>query len=85
MSDWIRLPGNTEAEVEVMLFARAPGLLKDFTLDVGDRVKPGQTIAHIDAPDLEQDIKLGGIAARIRQGRAGFRASAGGTRQDSRR
>ncbi|HLX65057.1 MAG TPA: efflux RND transporter periplasmic adaptor subunit [Planctomycetota bacterium] len=55
---WINIPGNTEALVELPLYARASGFLCDFKLDIGDSVKPGQPIGRIDAPELEQDVKL---------------------------
>ncbi len=58
LTRWIEIPGNTEAAVNVELYARVPGFLRDFKLDIGDTVKPGDTIARIDAPELEQDVKL---------------------------
>ena len=58
LTKWIEIPGNTEAAVSVELFARVPGFLRDFKLDIGDTVKPGDVIARIDAPELDQDVKL---------------------------
>lgn len=58
LTKWIEIPGNTEAAANVELFARVSGFLRDFKLDIGDTVKPGDIIARIDAPELEQDVKL---------------------------
>lgn len=55
---WIKLPATVEADAEVMLYAKVSGFLKDFTVDVGDLVKPGQLIGKLDAPELEQDVLL---------------------------
>lgn len=55
---WLKLPAFVEADAEITLTARISGLLKGFSADVGDRVKPGQVIGHLDAPELEQDVKL---------------------------
>jgi multidrug efflux pump subunit AcrA (membrane-fusion protein) len=54
---WIKLPASVEADAEVTLYAKVSGVLKDFNVDVGDRVKPGQLIGKLDAPELEQDVK----------------------------
>ena len=54
---WVRLPASVEPDAEVTLYAKVSGFLKDFNVDVGDRVKPGQVIGKLDAPELEQDVK----------------------------
>jgi RND family efflux transporter MFP subunit len=58
VSRWLRLPGSVEADAEVTLYAKVSGYLKDFNSDVGDVVKPGQLIGRLDAPELEQDVKM---------------------------
>lgn len=55
---WIKLPGNVEADAEITLYAKISGFLKDFKVDVGDSVKPGDVIGRLDAPEYEQDVKL---------------------------
>lgn len=53
----ISLPGAVQAEIETPVFARADGYIKRRHVDIGDRVKPGQLLAEIDSPELEQQIR----------------------------
>lgn len=55
---WIRLPASLAADAEVTLYAKVSGFLKDFQADIGDRLRQGQVIGRLDAPELEQDVKL---------------------------
>jgi membrane fusion protein, multidrug efflux system len=50
------LPGRLEAYYRAPIFARVSGYLKNWTADMGARVKAGQVIAEIDAPDLDQQL-----------------------------
>jgi RND family efflux transporter MFP subunit len=52
----IDLPGRMEAYSRAPIFARVPGYLKSWTADIGARVKAGQVIAEIEAPDLDQQL-----------------------------
>lgn len=47
------LPGNIQAVTEAPLLARASGYVKHRYVDIGDRVKTGQLLADIEAPELE--------------------------------
>ena len=49
----IRLPGTIQAVTEAPILARTDGYLKSRLVDIGDRVKAGQVLAEIDAPELE--------------------------------
>ncbi len=60
----IELPGNFQAITEAPILARADGYLKRRLADIGDRVKAGQLLAEIEAPELEQQVE---------QARAGLR------------
>jgi multidrug efflux pump subunit AcrA (membrane-fusion protein) len=51
------LPGNIQAVTEAPVLARASGYLKKRNVDIGDRVKEGQALAEIEAPELNQQIK----------------------------
>jgi multidrug efflux pump subunit AcrA (membrane-fusion protein) len=51
------LPGNIQAVTEAPVLARASGYLKQRYADIGDRVKAGQLLAEIEAPELDQQIK----------------------------
>jgi RND family efflux transporter MFP subunit len=46
-----------QAVTEAPILARADGYLKRRLVDIGDRVKAGQTLAEIDAPELDQQIR----------------------------
>jgi len=50
------LPGTVQAITEAAVLARADGYLKRRLVDLGDRVKTGQPLAEIDAPELDQQI-----------------------------
>jgi RND family efflux transporter MFP subunit len=53
------LPGNVQAIVEAPLLARADGYLKKRYVDIGDRVRKGQELGEIEAPDLDQQVAQG--------------------------
>lgn len=50
------LPGNIEPITEASILARAEGYLRRRYVDIGDRVKAGQLLAELDAPELEQQV-----------------------------
>jgi RND family efflux transporter MFP subunit len=50
------LPGNVQAVTEAPVLARASGYIKTRSVDIGDRVKEGQVLAEIEAPELDQQI-----------------------------
>ena len=50
------LPGRLEAYSRAPIFARVSGYLKSWSVDIGARVKAGQVIAEIEAPDLDQQL-----------------------------
>jgi membrane fusion protein, multidrug efflux system len=52
----IDLPGRLEAYYRAPIFARVNGYLKSWNADIGARVKAGEVIAEIDAPDLDQQL-----------------------------
>jgi membrane fusion protein, multidrug efflux system len=52
----IELPGRLEAYYRAPIFARVQGYLKSWSADIGARVKAGQVIAEIEAPDLDQQL-----------------------------
>ena len=51
------LPGNVAALTEAPILARADGYLKSRYVDIGDKVKAGQLLAEIDAPELDQQVR----------------------------
>jgi RND family efflux transporter MFP subunit len=56
------LPGSIEAVTEAPVLARASGYIKRRYVDIGDRVKAGQLLAEIEAPELEQQVHQGQAA-----------------------
>ncbi len=52
----LELPGTTTGLVEAPIYARASGYVSKRYVDIGDRVRAGQLMATIDAPDLDQQV-----------------------------
>ncbi len=52
----LNLPGRLEANLRAPIYARVSGYVKDWKVDIGDSVKAGQTLADIEAPDLDQQL-----------------------------
>jgi membrane fusion protein, multidrug efflux system len=50
------LPGRLEAWQRAPIYARVSGYLKSWSADIGTRVKAGDVIAEIEAPDLDQQL-----------------------------
>jgi RND family efflux transporter MFP subunit len=57
MRDEVVLPGNIQAYTDSPIYARASGYLKAWHVDIGGRVKAGQLLAEIDAPELDQQVR----------------------------
>jgi len=53
----ISLPGNVQANTDAPIYARTSGYLKRWFVDIGAPVKAGQTLAEIDAPELDQQLR----------------------------
>src|SRR5262249_35113508 len=56
-SSAIELPGNIQAITEAPILARADGYLEKRLADIGDRVKSGQPLAEIEAPEIDEQIR----------------------------
>jgi multidrug efflux pump subunit AcrA (membrane-fusion protein) len=57
--DHLELPGTLNAFIEAPIFARATGYVRVRQADIGDKVKAGQLLAIIDAPDLDRQVDQG--------------------------
>ena len=55
--DEIVLPGNVQAYTDAPIYARTSGYLRRRYVELGTRVKTGQLLAEIDAPELEQQLR----------------------------
>jgi RND family efflux transporter MFP subunit len=53
----IRLPGTMQAVTEAPILARTDGYLARRLVDIGDRVRAGQVLAEIDAPEVDQQVQ----------------------------
>jgi RND family efflux transporter MFP subunit len=73
----LQLPGNIQALTEAPILARADGYLQRRVVDIGDRVRAGQLLAEITAPEIEQQIRQANAAldqaqAALEQAQANF-------------
>jgi multidrug efflux pump subunit AcrA (membrane-fusion protein) len=50
-------PGTLQAFDSADVYARVPGYLKALTVDIGSRVKTGETLAEIEAPEVAADAE----------------------------
>lgn len=53
----LELPGNIQAITEAPILARADGYIQRRLVDIGDRVQAGQTLAEIEAPEIDEQIR----------------------------
>ncbi|TXN06358.1 efflux RND transporter periplasmic adaptor subunit [Methylobacterium sp. WL103] len=66
----LTLPGQTEAFDHADIFARATGYIAERRVDIGSRVKKGDLLVRIAAPDLDQqknqaEAQLGQLEAQL--------------------
>ncbi len=64
----LELPGNIQAITEAPILARADGYLVRRMVDIGDRVRSGQPLAEIEAPELDEQVQQ--AKANLQQARA---------------
>jgi RND family efflux transporter MFP subunit len=64
----LQLPGNIQAITEAPILARADGYIKRRLVDIGDRVHAGDTLAIIEAPELDEQVHQ--AEATVRQAQA---------------
>src|SRR3989454_9525705 len=66
----VSLPGALTAVQTAALYARTPGYVRRRLVDIGSRVRAGQLLADIDAPDLDQQVtQARGVVAQTRAAR----------------
>ena len=65
----LQLPGNIQAVTEAPILARADGYIKRRLADIGDRVHAGQTLAEIEAPELDEQVRQ--AEAALQQAQSG--------------
>jgi RND family efflux transporter MFP subunit len=64
----LELPGNIEPITEAPILARADGYVKRRLVDIGDRVRAGQLVAEVEAPELDEQVRQS--QAALEQARA---------------
>jgi len=63
----VSLPGEFTAVRTAPIYARTPGYVRRRYVDIGSRVRAGQLLADIDAPDLDQQVSQArGVVAQTR-------------------
>ena len=55
--DRIELAGAIVPEEQVTVYPKVSGYLKSLTVDIGDRVSQGQTLAEIDVPEMAASLE----------------------------
>jgi RND family efflux transporter MFP subunit len=75
----VQLPGNIQAMNEAPILARTDGYMKARFVDLGDRVKAGQPLAELDAPEMEEMLR--GARATLEQARAALDQAAANLEQ----
>ena len=58
----IVLPGSLQAFNEASIYARTNGYLKSWSTDIGTKVKEGQVMAEIEAPDVDAQLRQANAA-----------------------
>jgi RND family efflux transporter MFP subunit len=61
----LELPGSIQAITEAPILARSDGYILKRLVDIGDRVHAGQTMAEIDAPEMDEQVRQ--AQATVRQ------------------
>ena len=71
----LTLPGETQPFATANIYARATGYITERRADIGTRVRKGDLLVHISAPDLDQQLEqavatLGQVEAALLQAQA---------------
>jgi RND family efflux transporter MFP subunit len=61
----LTLPGTTQGFYETPIWARVNGYIKKWYVDIGDRVKTGQLLCEIDAPEVDREVEHARAKAEI--------------------
>ncbi len=81
----LTLPGQSEAFDVASLFPRATGYVAERRVDIGSRVKAGELLLRIEAPDLDQQLtqaeaQLGQSQAALVQAQTGVESAQANTK-----
>ncbi|MES2657850.1 MAG: efflux RND transporter periplasmic adaptor subunit [Verrucomicrobiota bacterium] len=64
------LPGRTEPIEQAAIFTRATGIVSERKFDIGDRVKAGEVLAVISAPEIDREVEVARAAVEQAASRA---------------
>lgn len=70
----LELPGELQPWLQTDLFAKVQGYVREMKVDIGDRVRRGQTLAVIEAPEVNTQVTQS--EAALAAARAKYTASA---------
>lgn len=65
----LQLPASLSGVHETTVYARADGYVRNYLVDIGDKVRQGQVLAQLEAPELEESLAQ--AQAQIASGQAG--------------
>ncbi len=65
------LPGNIQADRATSIYSRIDGYLSKWYVDIGDRVKQGQVLADIEAPQIDANLRT--AQAQLELAQANFK------------
>lgn len=74
-NEQLTLPGNAKAFTEAAISARTNGYLVRWTSDIGTRVKKGDLLAEIEAPEVDEQLRQS--RADLATAQANMRVAAG--------
>jgi RND family efflux transporter MFP subunit len=67
LNSTVTLPGTLQPITTTAIYARTPGFISRIHADIGKRVRAGELLAVIDAPDLDQQAMMArGVVAQNR-------------------
>ena len=64
----LTLPANLRGDNETTIYARVSGYVRSFNVEIGRRVEPGQLLAELDTPELDQQVEQ--AKAQLEQAKA---------------
>ena len=70
----VDIPGELQPHLQTDLFAKVQGYVREMKVDIGDRVHKGQTLAVIDAPEVNTQVRQS--EAALASAKSKYRASA---------
>jgi RND family efflux transporter MFP subunit len=74
------LPATIQPLEETTIYPRANGYVRNWLVDIGDKVEAGTALAEIDTPEIDQDLaaaeaQLGSASAAVTQAKANLELS----------